>query len=261
MLFSIGQVTKMYNITHDTLRYYDKINLLKPSIKKENGYRYYTIREIEILEIILIAKQLEIPIKTIKEVLETEDENEYSKLFEKHEDLLYKKIKYLNNLKAKVKKSKEVTHEMSIFENDENLDNLRFEHIDKEIVFLNQNGNSYIGTLGEEKNLMILLSQNENGDIVGDESIIGIEIFKGENFNFDNYTDYVKKRFEGEYIKVTRKDTFNNIEKYIQKVIHKENENKEIHKKIEVLMESMFIISKKNKENIYYTQLYIPKIK
>ena len=39
MLFSIGQVSKMFNMSHDTLRYYDKIGLVKPSIRKENGYR------------------------------------------------------------------------------------------------------------------------------------------------------------------------------------------------------------------------------
>ncbi|WP_270647755.1 MerR family transcriptional regulator [Paeniclostridium hominis] len=45
MLFTIGQVTKMYNISHDTLRYYDKIDLLKPSVKKENGYRLFIVHD------------------------------------------------------------------------------------------------------------------------------------------------------------------------------------------------------------------------
>nr|WP_279287901.1 MerR family transcriptional regulator [[Eubacterium] tenue] len=88
MLFTIGQVTKMYNISHDTLRYYDKIDLLKPSVKKENGYRYYTIREIELLEIILIAKQLEIPIKDIKDIVQKEEEDAYVELFTRHEKFL-----------------------------------------------------------------------------------------------------------------------------------------------------------------------------
>ena len=35
MLFSIGQVSKMFNMSHDTLRYYDKIGLVKPSIRKK----------------------------------------------------------------------------------------------------------------------------------------------------------------------------------------------------------------------------------
>ena len=63
MLFTIGQVTKMYHVRHDTLRYYDKIGLLKPTLKKENGYRYYTIRDLELLEFILLSRQLDIPLK------------------------------------------------------------------------------------------------------------------------------------------------------------------------------------------------------
>ena len=50
MLFSIGQVSKMFNMSHDTLRYYDKIGLVKPSIRKENGYRYYSMKELELLD-------------------------------------------------------------------------------------------------------------------------------------------------------------------------------------------------------------------
>ncbi len=52
----------MYHVRHDTLRYYDKIGLLKPTLKKENGYRYYTIRDLELLEFILLSRQLDIPL-------------------------------------------------------------------------------------------------------------------------------------------------------------------------------------------------------
>ena len=38
VLFTIGQVTKMYHLGHDTLRYYDRIGLLRPTVRKENGY-------------------------------------------------------------------------------------------------------------------------------------------------------------------------------------------------------------------------------
>ena len=43
---TIGQMTKLNNITEQTLRLYDKIGLLKPHIiNKENGYRYYSIKQ------------------------------------------------------------------------------------------------------------------------------------------------------------------------------------------------------------------------
>ncbi len=43
-MFLIGELAKLFNISTDTLRYYDKIGLLKPKYDKDNGYRYYTYR-------------------------------------------------------------------------------------------------------------------------------------------------------------------------------------------------------------------------
>lgn len=39
--FSIGQVSKLFEISKDTLRYYDKIGILKLEVNETNGYRYY----------------------------------------------------------------------------------------------------------------------------------------------------------------------------------------------------------------------------
>ena len=36
MKFSVGQMAKMFDITPDTLRYYDKIDLLKPYVQKRD---------------------------------------------------------------------------------------------------------------------------------------------------------------------------------------------------------------------------------
>ena len=39
--FSIGEIAKMFDISTQTLRLYDRIDLLKPTfINKESGYRY-----------------------------------------------------------------------------------------------------------------------------------------------------------------------------------------------------------------------------
>ncbi|WP_279389109.1 MerR family DNA-binding transcriptional regulator [Hazenella coriacea] len=43
----MGKVAKEMNITIRTLRYYDEINLLKPSHTAESGYRYYSKTDIQ----------------------------------------------------------------------------------------------------------------------------------------------------------------------------------------------------------------------
>ncbi len=256
MLFTIGQVTKMYDISHDTLRYYDKINLLKPSIKKENGYRYYTIREIELLEIILIAKQLEIPIKDIKAIIDKEDIKEYEKLFERHEKFLEEKIKKMIKLKNQVKNSKNIARQMDHFINNDEIE-LKYEQINKKIIFFNQNGNSYIGTIDKEKSLMMIINKDNKDELIIDESLIGVEIFKDETFDYDSYTDYIEKDFNGDYLVITRKGTISDIDEFIKKALNKMENKSNEHK--EILIESMFSITRKNKENLYFVKIYIPK--
>lgn len=42
--FRIGEISAMFNIPLQTLRYYDKIGLFSPvHINRETGYRYYSL--------------------------------------------------------------------------------------------------------------------------------------------------------------------------------------------------------------------------
>lgn len=67
--WTTGQVGKQRNISVRTLRYYDQIDLLKPSFKDENGRRYYSEEDLFKLEKILILKSLSLPLEQIREVL------------------------------------------------------------------------------------------------------------------------------------------------------------------------------------------------
>ena len=68
-LFSIGQFAKLHEINKKTLMWYDEIGLLKPAVVKENGYRYYTYNQSFVLEIILMLRELDVPIKHIQDFL------------------------------------------------------------------------------------------------------------------------------------------------------------------------------------------------
>ncbi len=112
----------MYHVRHDTLRYYDKIGLLKPTLKKDNGYRYYTIRDLELLEFILLSRQLDIPLKRLQEFLNRGNIDDYIKLFSDHESFIEEKIKQLNELKKEVSRFKQKTIAMRNFVNRGNID-------------------------------------------------------------------------------------------------------------------------------------------
>lgn len=73
---TIGQFARFNNISEQTLRYYDQINLLHPYESNEKtGYRYYKITQCATLDIITHMKSLGIPLKDIKTYLKTNDNN------------------------------------------------------------------------------------------------------------------------------------------------------------------------------------------
>ena len=86
MKFSIGQVSKLFEISKDTLRHYDKIGILKPEVNETNGYRYYYEEDLEKLGLILETKYLGIPLSEIKETIESESLIQYKNLVEKQEE-------------------------------------------------------------------------------------------------------------------------------------------------------------------------------
>lgn len=68
--YLIGEVSKITGISKDTLRFYDKIHLVKPKyVDPENNYRYYTYDQFWTLDIITCCRSLNIPIEQIRSIL------------------------------------------------------------------------------------------------------------------------------------------------------------------------------------------------
>ncbi len=101
---SIGQMAKLNNISVQTLRHYEKVKLLKPSyINEDTGYRYYSMKDFNTIDLIKQCKAMGMSLDEIKEVT-----NNYTSL-ESIEDILNnqkiivdEKIKELENIKNKI---------------------------------------------------------------------------------------------------------------------------------------------------------------
>lgn len=101
---SIGQMAKLNNISVQTLRHYEKVELLKPSyINEDTGYRYYSMKDFNTIDLIKQCKAMGMSLDEIKEVT-----NNYTSL-ESIEDILNnqkiivdEKIKELENIKNKI---------------------------------------------------------------------------------------------------------------------------------------------------------------
>ena len=71
-MYKIGDFSKKVSISVKTLRYYDEINLFKPSyIDDFTGYRYYTDEQIEQIKKIIMLKELNLSLKDIEDYLKT----------------------------------------------------------------------------------------------------------------------------------------------------------------------------------------------
>ena len=71
MLYKIGKFSRLVNVPVKTLRYYDEINLFKPQeIDLFSGYRYYSEKQIDDLEVILSLKEVGFSLEEIKKILE-----------------------------------------------------------------------------------------------------------------------------------------------------------------------------------------------
>lgn len=74
--FRTGDMARFFNVTPDTVRYYDKEGLVKPSLVKDNNYRYYSLNEALNFGNITMLRELGIPISSIKKSLAYSDVEE-----------------------------------------------------------------------------------------------------------------------------------------------------------------------------------------
>jgi DNA-binding transcriptional MerR regulator len=75
-MYQIGEFSKINKITVKTLRYYDRVGLLKPAfVDDDNGYRYYSSEQLPIIHKIIALRQMDFSINEILDLLTSEDDN------------------------------------------------------------------------------------------------------------------------------------------------------------------------------------------
>ena len=103
ILFSIGETAKIHHVSKQSLIFYDKINLLKPCYTNpENGYRYYSLDEFAILDIIIYLKTLDVPLEEIKQYILKRNAQTSIEFFNRQKKLIENKIQTLKDIKLKL---------------------------------------------------------------------------------------------------------------------------------------------------------------
>lgn len=96
-MMTVNEVSGLAGVSIRTLQYYDKIGLLKPTGYTQAGYRLYDDTALETLQQILLFRELEFPLKEIKEMISRPDFDR-NKALEQQITLLNMKKEHLENL-------------------------------------------------------------------------------------------------------------------------------------------------------------------
>jgi len=96
-MMTVNEVSKLTGVSIRTLQYYDKIGLLHPAKYTEAGYRLYDDAALETLQQILLFRELEFPLKDIREIIGSPDFDR-SKALEQQIVLLMLKKEHIENL-------------------------------------------------------------------------------------------------------------------------------------------------------------------
>lgn len=232
--FLIGEISRLFNISADTLRYYDKIDLLKPDYDKENRYRYYSIRNFFKLSRILFLKKLDISLEDIKKYMDNKNRNNLLNLLKKKEEEIDIKINDLLNLKKKIGNKLELLESI-----EDDISKIKIKKISKKIgIFLD------IYDFENDYEVKQLLKKNEkyvktsswliDGQIY--TSVQKEDMLRGKFANFKYFIDILSLEKapctelkiipENEYACIVFLGPYKDIEKYYGLLINWIMENK-----------------------------------
>lgn len=96
-MHTVHEVSQLTGVSIRTLQYYDRIGLLKPAGYTESGYRLYDEKSLELLQQILLYRELEFPLKEIKRIIYSTDFDR-NRALEQQIKLLTMKKEHLENL-------------------------------------------------------------------------------------------------------------------------------------------------------------------
>lgn len=116
--YKISEIAKIFNISRETLLFYDKIGILKPTfIDSSNKYRYYDEDSITKLGFILILKDSHFSLKEIKEYLDCQEKEKALKILYEKLNIIEKEIEVFTKAKKKILSEIEEINEISMNKN------------------------------------------------------------------------------------------------------------------------------------------------
>lgn len=112
--FRIGEISRLYDIGVDSIRYYEEIGIIKPE-RSESGYRRYSIHDIWRLNVIRDLRSIGFTMEQIREYLDDHNTAASLKLLEEEQEAIHKQMLKLQKLQ------KNVAHRLNTIRSAQNL--------------------------------------------------------------------------------------------------------------------------------------------
>lgn len=112
-IYTTGDFAKRANVSVRTIRYYDDKGLLKPSIIKESGYRFYTDSDFAKLQRIIVLKRLGFSLEDISDITSNDRDAGFIK------DSFDLQLKLIRDKMAELKQIEQTIQEASLVVSDE----------------------------------------------------------------------------------------------------------------------------------------------
>ncbi|MGO1042279.1 MerR family transcriptional regulator [Clostridioides difficile] len=226
--FSIGEVSKLFDLSIKTLRYYDKVGILKPAyVNQENKYRYYSREQFMSIDVIKYCKIMGMALEDIKKLIDSDSSIEsMMNTIDRQNKMIENKIKelsdvknYLNDIEFKVN---------GLLKYD--LNNVFIKYNKERKVNIYKCNSKDEVELEMYLRHIILHIQDKYNDVypiisgsISYEKVIkeGKALLYDDIIDFKEREEYENEHIlpEGEYLTIIYDDNWNNAYHYYQKII------------------------------------------
>ncbi|CEO28954.1 MerR family transcriptional regulator [Paraclostridium sordellii] len=220
--YKTGELSKIYNLGRDSLKYYEKLGLLNPG-RDTNSYRMYTIKDICNLNLIKELRSLDFSMQKIKEYLENRN-------VDTTKEMLLEEVRFIDEKLEELSSHKESLHKrLSSINN--TVEHTNFNRIEllympkRKVLTVNsnvtfdENVDYLIQRLNEKFDDKFYVLGNSNFGAVFDTKSVTKGVFNNYKYIFclldDDAKNYDFIIDEGYYVTYTYKGNYKQIRKIL----------------------------------------------
>lgn len=222
-LITKGEIAELLELTKSQVRFYEKKGLIKPQID-DNGYAMYDFKELDTLELVVLLKELNTPIKEIKKIIDDETKYDYPSLLKKSSEKIELEIERLT-------KQKHIINQRLRAFNDDEMNIFKRIYCDERLIYM-MNDEHMIDDI---KNVYDLMKKHNLRYLDYDNELYSITRNQKERFGFVNLkgllidTVFTKEQLpKGDYYSCTIRYNYNDDYSEYEKRFRLEAKNNHI---------------------------------